>query len=114
MYRQCCIQALGGAILGAAIWMFSERISDTANLNTSPFLRLLLPALAATYLATWVSSPFIEFTAGSGAWWVELAGVLLYVAAVRCRLAVGWPSWLEWTRCWRRGAAAQMSPPLYV
>jgi hypothetical protein len=81
IYRECLLHAVAGGVLGACGWFFSERVSERANLNTSPFLRLAFSGLAAVVVAAWVAGPFAELTTGAQAWWLEAAGVLLYVAA---------------------------------
>ncbi len=105
-YRHCGIQAVGGAILGAGIWTFSERISYAANLNTSPFLRLLLPGLASAWLATISAGPFIEFAMGSGVWWADIASVGAYIVAGVLPLTGGvlFISGLQTLSAGRRGA----------
>ena len=81
LYHQCATQAAGAGVLGACAWFISERVSYAANLNTSPFLRLAIAGVAAVCIAAVVVSPFAEFTAGSGALWIDGIGVALYVAA---------------------------------
>ena len=81
LYRQCVLHAIGAGLVGVLAWMMSERIAHSANLNTSPFLRLTLPGAAAIYLTAELVSPFTEFTAGSGVLWTDFASVALYLAA---------------------------------
>jgi hypothetical protein len=81
LYPQCAMAAAGAGLLGACGWFVSERVSYAANLNTSPFLRLTLPGVAAVWVAAEVVSPFTEFTAGSAPLWTHAAAVGLYVAA---------------------------------
>jgi len=81
LYHQCATQAAGAGVLGACAWFISERVSYAANLNTSPLLRLATGGVAAVCVAVVVVSPFTEFTAGSGALWIDGVGVALYLAA---------------------------------
>ncbi|PWT74419.1 MAG: hypothetical protein C5B46_04145, partial [Proteobacteria bacterium] len=81
LYRECLALAGGGAVLGASGWLMSERVAYAGNLNTSPFLRLLLSGIGAAAVGTWVSAPFLELVMGAGRWWPEIAGGSLYLAA---------------------------------
>lgn len=81
LYRQLTLHALGGAILGALAWAFSERVAYAANLNTKPAVRLLVAGVLASCAAAWVAAPYIEFTAGASSLVAPVDAVVLFVAA---------------------------------
>lgn len=80
LLERCVVHALGAALLGAAGWRLSERLTDFVNLHTAPMLRLALPGAAAVWLATEAVGVFTELAVGSGAWWPEAVAPLLLFA----------------------------------
>jgi hypothetical protein len=111
LYRQLALHAIGGAILGALGWAFSERVAYAANLNTKPVLRLAVAGMLSSYAAGWVVSPYTEFTGGVHSAAVPIVAVVMFVAAGILPLVatIALVSFLETLLAAQRGAGVVSS-----